>query len=110
MTYTWNNKTVDVYPTKEGHTDVIFNVHWRLTGENENGVSAGVYGTISLNTDDLSNFTDFASVTEADVDAWVEASMGEEELASLKEGIAKQIEEKENPSVVTMQIGGSVEA
>jgi len=109
MTYTWNNKTVDVYPTKEGHTDVIFNVHWRLTGENENGVSGSVYGTQSLNTDDLSNFTDFASVTEADVDAWVEASMGEE-LDTLKEGIAKQIEEKENPSVVTMQIGGETEA
>ena len=30
-TYTWDCKTVDVYPTHESLTDVVYNVHWRLT-------------------------------------------------------------------------------
>jgi hypothetical protein len=30
INYTWNVSTVDVYPTDEGQTDVIYNVHWRL--------------------------------------------------------------------------------
>ena len=29
--YTWNVSTVDTYPTKDSKSDVIYNVHWRLT-------------------------------------------------------------------------------
>jgi hypothetical protein len=29
-TYTWDCKTVDVYPTHDGHSDVVYVVHWRL--------------------------------------------------------------------------------
>ena len=64
MTYTWNNKTVDTYPSLEGHSDVIFNVHWRLTGEDDNKNIGSTYGTIALETSDLTNFTDFDSITE----------------------------------------------
>jgi len=30
ITYTWNVNTVDVYPSEEGHSNVIYLVHWRL--------------------------------------------------------------------------------
>ena len=30
ISYTWDVNTVDVYPTDEGHSNVIYNVHWRL--------------------------------------------------------------------------------
>ena len=30
-TYSWNCKTVDCYPTFDDETDVVYNVHWRLT-------------------------------------------------------------------------------
>ena len=29
-TYTWDCKTVDVYPNHDSHSDVVYNVHWRL--------------------------------------------------------------------------------
>lgn len=106
MTYTWNNKTVDTYPSLEGHTDVIFNVHWRLTGEDADGNTGSTYGTISLDTSDLSNFTDFDSITEEQVNGWVEAAMGAEEVQAKKDAIDSQIAEQINPSVVTKQIGG----
>jgi len=105
MTYTWNNKTVDTYPSLEGESDVIFNVHWRLTGTDESDNTGSAYGTIALETSDLSDFTSFADITEEQVNGWVEAAMGEEEVQAKKDAIDAQIAEKVNPSVVTKTIG-----
>ena len=105
MTYTWNNKTVDTYPSLEGKSDVIFNVHWKLTGTDDSDNTGSVYGTQSLETSDLSDFTAFADITEEQVNGWVEAAMGEEGVAGLKTNIDSQIEEKINPKVVTKTIG-----
>jgi len=105
MIYTWNNKTVDAYPSFEGETDVIFNVHWRLTGEDTDGNVGSTYGTIALDTSDLSNFTAFADITEADVNGWVETAMGEDEVQAKKDAIDAQIAEIVNPTVVTKTIG-----
>ena len=107
ITYTWNCTTVDTYPTKDSKADVIFNVHWRLTGgddtEDENVVDS--YGVASLDTEDLSTFTAFADITEADAIGWVEAALGEDQVAALKTSIDAQIAEKITPTVVTKQIG-----
>jgi hypothetical protein len=105
MTYTWNNKTVDTYPNLDGNADVIFNVHWRLTGEDENGNVGSVYGTQSLDTSDLSSFTAFADITEEQINGWIETAMGEDRVAELKASIDAQIAEQINPTVVTKQIG-----
>ena len=105
MTYTWNNKTVDTYPLLEGNTDVIFNVHWRLTGEDKNGNVGSTYGTQSLGTSDLSNFTAFADITEENINGWVETALGEEKVTGLKASIDAQIAEQINPTVVTKTIG-----
>ena len=105
MTYTWNNKTVDTYPSLEGKTDVIFNVHWRLTGQDEDGNVGSSYGTQSLETSDLSNFTAFADITEEDINGWVETALGEEKVTGLKTSIDAQIAEQINPTVVTKTIG-----
>ena len=105
MTYTWNNKTVDTYPLLEGESDVIFNVHWRLTGEDDNENKGSAYGTISLDTSDLSDFTAFADITEEQVNGWVEAALGADEVQAKKDAIDAQIAEKVNPTVVTKTIG-----
>lgn len=105
MIYTWNNKTVDVYPTLDGNSDVIFNVHWKLVGENENGVSGITYGTQALETSNISDFTIFSNITEQQINSWVEEYLGEEKIIELKENINAQIENKINPTVVTKVIG-----
>ena len=105
MTYTWSNKTVDTYPNLDGNADVIFNVHWRLTGEDTDGNVGSTYGTISLDTSDLTDFTAFADITETDINGWVEAAMGSEEVQAKKDAIDAQIAELVNPSVVTKTIG-----
>ena len=107
ITYTWDCKTVDTYPTKSDKTDVIFNVHWRLNGvdDTEDENAADSYGVVSLDTEDLSTFTAFADITEADVIGWVEAALGEEQVTALKASIDAQIAEKITPTVVTKTIG-----
>ena len=110
ITYTWNVNTVDVYPSEEGHSNVIYNVHWRLNATDTevdaegNPYVASVYGTQSLDTSDLSNFTDFDSVTSSQVQGWVEAAMGEEAVQNLKDGLDAQIAALITPSSVTKQL------
>ena len=112
INYTWNVSTVDTYPTLESNADVVYNVHWRLTAEDDanqdadgNNWTATSYGTQSVDTSDLSSFTAFADLTSSDVQGWVEAAMGSDAVQSLKDGLDAQIEAKINPTSVTKTIG-----
>ena len=96
----WDVKTVDVYPTKADHSDVIYMVHWRVTKTEGEDYAASSYGTQDLNTDDLEDFIDFESVTTADVEAWVIAAMGEEAVTELKTNLDAAIAEKITPTSV----------
>jgi hypothetical protein len=110
--YTWDVSTVDTYPTLESNADVVYNVHWRLTAEDDanqdadgNNWTASSYGTQSVDTSDLSSFTAFADLSASDVQGWVEAAMGSDAVQSLKDGLDAQIEAKINPTSVTKTIG-----
>jgi hypothetical protein len=110
ISYEWNVNTVDVYPTDEEQTNVIYNVHWRLNAADTqvdaegNPYTASVYGTQALDTSDLSGFIDFDSVTAAEVQGWVETAMGEEEVQSLKDGLDAKIAGQINPTSETKQL------
>ena len=110
--YTWDVSTVDTYPTLDGNADVVYNVHWRLTAEDDanqdadgNNWTASVYGTQSVDTSDLSSFTAFADLTSSDVQGWVEAAMGADEVQSLKDVLDAQIALLITPTSVTKTIG-----
>ena len=111
INYTWDVSTVDVKEI-DGNADTVFNVHWRLTGTDDanndadgNPQAATVYGTIGLDTEDLSDFIAFADLTVSDVQGWVEAAMGEEEVLAKKDSLDSQIDELVNPIVQTKTIG-----
>ena len=110
-TYTWDCKTVDVYPTHDGHSDVVYVVHWRLNAESDqqdaegNNYSASVYGTHSVNADDIANFIPFADLTNDIVTGWVTAGLGDDEVANLKLGLDSNIDNQINPTSVTKTIG-----
>tara|TARA_R100001480_G_scaffold119721_1_gene118723 strand:- start:129 stop:485 length:357 start_codon:yes stop_codon:yes gene_type:complete len=116
INYTWDCKTVDVKEI-DSNADTVFNVHWRLNAEddantvkdiqgNDIPAIASVYGTQSLDTSDLSNFTAFADLTASDVQGWVEAAMGSDKIAEMKSNLDAQINELINPVVQTKTIGG----
>ena len=115
ITYTWNVSTVDVKEI-DGNADTVFNVHWRLNAEddantvkddfgNDVPISTSVYGTQSLDTSDLSDFTAFADLTVSDVQGWVEEAMGEEEVQAKKDSLDATIAELVTPTVQTKQVG-----
>ena len=107
ISHEWNVNTVDVYPTDEDHTNVIYNVHWRLNAVDTqvdakgNPYTASVYGTQGLDTSDLSGFIDFDSVTSAEVQGWVESAMGEEQVQTYKDNLDAQIALIITPTSVT---------
>ena len=114
-TYDWDCKTVDVHPTYESETDVVYNVHWRISAESskthevdgeEVPYTASVYGTQSLSLEDIgTDFIPFADLTNTIVTDWVEGIMGEEEVANLKYNLDAKINDEINPTSITKTIG-----
>ena len=108
ISYNWDVNTVDTYPTLDSNADVIYNVHWRITGTDDanndaggNAITGSIYGTQSLDTADISSFTSFADVSAATVQGWVEAAMGEDEVQAKKDSIDAQIASLVTPTSVT---------
>ena len=112
INYTWDVSTCDTYPTKSGKSNVVHNVHWRLRGTDSsnkdsdgNPQIAEVYGSQSLDTSDLSSFTNWSSLDAAKVQGWVEAALGADKVTELKAGLDSQIAEKVTPTSVTKILG-----
>tara|TARA_R100001015_G_C4449017_1_gene39811 strand:- start:163 stop:510 length:348 start_codon:yes stop_codon:yes gene_type:complete len=108
ISYEWDCKTCDTYPTKSGKSNVVYNVHWRLTatdGTNKdsdgNNWTATTYGTQTVSTDDLSNFKNWSSLTNADVQGWVETALTADTVTAMKTSLDAQIAEKVSPTSVT---------
>ncbi|WP_425087761.1 hypothetical protein [Stappia sp.] len=97
ITYTWSFPTLETKPSVEGLTDVVHVVHWRLRGEDADGVLFEDYGTVTMEGPDPENFTPFADLTEADVLEWI---AGEIDVDERKAVVAAQIDRKKNPPVV----------
>ena len=114
VNYDWNCKTVDAYIEQDGDADVVYNVHWIVTGVSEtldpegNPYSATNIGTQVLNTDDITDFIPFDDVTNAEVVAWTQAAMGEEQVTSIEANIATQIDALITPTTVTLTVGEPV--
>jgi hypothetical protein len=115
INYTWDVNTCDVYPTKSGKSNVVYNVHWRIKATDDSNNDADgnpqkseVYGTQELDTSDLSSFTNWSSLDAAKVQGWVEAALDSDEsgkVATLKTNLDARIAEKISPSSVTKTLG-----
>ena len=100
ITNTWAVVQMDAYPEADGETDVVFNVHWTLTGT-DGEYTGSVYGSQAVTLDSGAPFTPCDELTEAQVIGWVQDSMGEEQVAAYEANVAQQIEDQINPPVVT---------
>jgi hypothetical protein len=107
ISYAWDVKTVDTYPTKDSKSDVVYNVHWRLTATDDANndaegepQTASSYGSQILDTEDLKKFTEFNKLKLTQVEAWVIAAMGEEAVTELKTNLDAAIAEKITPTSV----------
>jgi len=109
-TFEWNCLTVDTYPTSGDNTDVVYNVHWRVTGTSDqldadgNAYTATSIGTQTLSTDNITDFVEFADLDNATVEGWVKAEMGADAVTEIENGVDSQINEKITPTSVTKTI------
>jgi hypothetical protein len=112
INYEWNVSTVDTYPTKDSKSDVVHSVHWKLIATDDtnkdsdgNNWSTSIYGTQAVDTSDLSDFTAFADLTASDVQGWVEAALGADEVTAMKASLDATIAKLVTPTSVTKTIG-----
>ena len=110
--YTWDVSTVDTYPTKDSKSDVVYNVHWRLTATDDtnkdsdgNNWTATTYGSQDLDTSDLSSFIEWSSLKASDVQGWVEAALTSDTVTAMKASLDAQIAESITPTSVQKTIG-----
>ena len=115
--YNWDCKTVNAYVEFEDNADVVYNVHWIVTGtefvpDSEDNdpptgktYSASSIGTQILNIENITDFIPWDEVTEPEVEAWTKVSMGEEQVLSIEASIASQIALLIAPVSVTLIVG-----
>ena len=107
--YNWDCKTVDAYPQDGEYTDLVYNVHYFVTGEDsETAYIVTIIGTQNLNVSDVTEFIPFEDLTNEVVVGWTKSALGEEQVASIEASIASQIEQMIKPTSVTLTIGEPV--
>lgn len=117
---TWDCKSVEVYVQESGNSDVVYNVNWRINAVSDQKIpqpapepgqppvedryySSSVYGSQSIPAPEGS-FIPFADLTEAIVEGWTKAALGDETIEKLYASLDEQIELQINPISLSMQI------
>ena len=106
FSYRWNFDPLEVTYSSASLANVVSIVHWQYYAETEGTSSLGVSGSFtaaSIGTETLSpvasaDFTAYESLTEAQVTAWVTASMGDERVTELQTGVSKSLVDQLNPT------------
>jgi len=102
--YNWNCKTVDIHPQDKDKTNVVYNVHWIVTGVQEE-YSVNNIGTQVVQLSEGGTFIPFEDLTNEIIVGWTKDDMGEEQVKAIKASIASQIEEEIETKTITVTIG-----
>tara|TARA_X000001382_G_C3163393_1_gene177010 strand:- start:54 stop:395 length:342 start_codon:yes stop_codon:yes gene_type:complete len=108
--YSWNCRTVDLYPTEGDETNVVYNVHWQviatsdqLDAQNEPYECADI-GTQVVDYNPSNTFIPFDELTNEVVVGWTKDAMGSELVSSIENNLYEKIESKINPTSITKTI------
>ena len=108
--YNWNCRTVDVHPTEGDETNVVYNVHWVVTGTSDEldpqdePYQSNSVGTQTVTYNPENEFIPFDELTNEMVVAWTKDAMGEELVSNIEGALFHEIESKINPTSVTKTI------
>jgi len=98
-TFTWGIANLErTLPDGDTPPDgQVYTAHWTLTLEDQ-GETAGAYGSVGFGAPDPSDYTPFDELTQEQVISWVQSALGEEQVDSLESSLEAQIQEKLNPT------------
>jgi hypothetical protein len=96
-TFTWSVTAMDCYPQADGQTDVVFTVHWTLSGT-DGTYNGSVYSTCSVPAPE-GTFTPYDQLTQEQVLGWIWANGVDKQSAEA--AVQQQIDNQINPPVVT---------
>jgi len=97
-TFNWEISQLNCYPQAEGQTDVVFTVHWRLTGT-DGTYSGTVYSTCGVTYEAGTPYTPYADLTQDIVLGWIWANGVDQ--ASAEAAVQTQIDNQINPPVIS---------
>ena len=105
MSVKWSISNLNRQISLDGKSDVVTAVHWQVT-DSETGDDAvkhngRAYGVAGLDTSDLSSFTAYADITEADAIAWAKTAIGADQVAAYEKSVADQLTESKTPTTGT---------
>lgn len=98
IVFNWEISQLDCYPQADGQTDVVFNIHWQLTGIDRD-YSGSVYSTCNVTYVAGTPYTPFADLTQNQVLGWIWANGVDQ--ASAEAAVQTQINNQINPPVVS---------
>ena len=95
---TWTVDNLISYNEYDSKEKVVYAIEYTVS-HSDSGNSSAVKGLINLDLDDLSSFTEYASISEANALAWAKAKIGSDEVSALETVVTKRVEEKNNTGV-----------
>ena len=121
ITYNWTISSVDCKPVLNDLLNVVYTVHWRLSATDVDGISAELYGVVSMPDPNPAQFEPFESLTIEIVSGWVESLLSVvpqpsndteimdviqtgSQLDNFKSILLNKINDIKNPVTISMQL------
>ena len=103
ITHSWKflELKCKVGPDEDDHSNVVYEVVWQITANDCLGHIARYNGETTLERSDGDPWIAYENITAANVQSWVEASMGAADVAQMKVGLARNIAEQATPTQTT---------
>ena len=100
-TYTWFIASLDCKINENNLENVVYNVHWKYSAVNENGLIAVSYGIQSIAPPSEEDFTPYNQLTKEQIVGWLEAYL---DVPAMKLDLDDQIKLIANPVEVTLPL------
>jgi hypothetical protein len=98
-TYTWTIVALDCKINENNLQDVVYNVNWRYTASNEDGVSAVNFGALLVPPPSQEDFTPYEDLTKDQVVGWLDAGLN---VPAMTADLDNQINLIVNPVDITL--------
>lgn len=122
--FNWKVNALELYPTYDVYTDVVFNIHWScygtknvvVTNTDDQGVetsssiqyTASSIGVTGITYQSGSTFIPYDELTETVVVEWLHYAMGDEQKAQVEMNVSSSIQNKISPPVIKKELPWNV--